>query len=76
MSQKLTKLERRLRVAGVLVILGLVVELVTLHWSHPTAFMFFLLAGATLMGAGIVIYLLTLLGAGRTPAAGEREISS
>jgi uncharacterized membrane protein YczE len=76
MKQKLTRLERRLRVAGVLVILGLAVELVTLHWSHPTAFMFFLLIGATLMGAGIVLYLLTLLAAGKAPAAGEREVSS
>jgi uncharacterized membrane protein YczE len=76
MKQKLTRLERRLRVAGVLVILGLVVELVTLYWSHPTAFMFFLLAGATLMGAGIVIYLLTLLAAGKAPAADEGEVSS
>ena len=31
-------LEKRIRLAGLLLIAGLLVELVTLHWSHPAAF--------------------------------------
>lgn len=59
-----TKLQKRLRVAGVLVVLGLLVELTTLHWSHPTAFLFFLLLGGTLMALGILLYLYSLVASG------------
>lgn len=67
MKDKITRLENRLRLASVLIALGLIVELITLHWSHPTAFMLFLLAGATLIGLGIILYLLILLALGMTP---------
>lgn len=63
MNSSLTRIEKRIRLAGVLVIAGLLVELVTLHWSHPTAFLFFLLLGGSLMALGIVVYLLTLISA-------------
>ena len=56
-----TRTEKRLRVAGLLVILGLLVELTTLHWSHPTAFLYFLLLGGSLMGLGILLYLYSLV---------------
>ncbi len=61
MSELLT---RRLRIAAVLVILGLVVELASLTWRHPTAFIFFLGAGGLLMAAGILyfLYYVALLG--------------
>lgn len=67
----LTKVERRLRPAGTLIVLGLMVELVSLRWSHPTAFLLFILLGASLMGVGILIYLLTLLIAGKTDESEE-----
>jgi hypothetical protein len=60
MSQ-LTRHEKRLRISGALIILGLLVELVTLKWSHPTAFLFFLMAGGLFLFVGIVLYLLTLV---------------
>ncbi len=60
MSAQLTTTEKRIRIAGILVAAGLVVELVTLKWSHPTSFLFFLLLGGTLMAAGILIYLFSL----------------
>lgn len=63
MSSPLTNIEKRIRLAGVLLIAGLLVELVTLRWSHPTSFLFFLLLGGLLMALGIVIYLLTLVSA-------------
>lgn len=63
MNSPLTKLEKRIRLADMLLIAGLLVELGSLHWSHPTAFLFFLLLGGLLMAAGIVIYLLSLVSA-------------
>ncbi len=61
MKIQLTKIERRIRLAGILLIAGLLVELVTLRWAHPTAFLFFLLLGGALMAVGIGVYLLSLV---------------
>ena len=69
MKIQLTKIERRIRLAGTLLIAGLLVELVTLRWSHPTAFLFFLLLGGALMALGIGIYLLSLVSAENQPPA-------
>ncbi len=63
MNSQSTKIERRIRLSGILLIAGLLVELATLHWSHPTAFLFFLLLGGTLMAAGILLFLLSLVSA-------------
>jgi hypothetical protein len=60
---KITAVERRLRLSGILVIAGLCVEMASLRWSHPTAFLFFILLGGTLLAAGILLYLLTLVAA-------------
>ncbi len=63
MNLPTTKIEKRIRLSGLLLIAGLLVELVTLNWSHPTAFLFFLLLGGLLMAAGIVTYLFSLVSA-------------
>ena len=63
MNMQASKLERRLRLSGLLLIAGLLVELVSLYWSHPTAFLLFLLLGGLLMAAGIALYLLSLVSA-------------
>jgi hypothetical protein len=68
MKSQLTRIERRIRLAGILLIAGLLVELVTLRWSHPTAFLFFLLLGGVFMALGIVIYLLSLISAENKPS--------
>ncbi len=68
-NQKPSKIEKRIRLAGILVVMGLAVELVTLHWSHPTAFLFFLLLGGTLMGLGIIAFLFSLVSGEHRPAA-------
>jgi len=69
MKSKTTKLEKRIRLAGVLLIAGLAVELLTMRWSHPTAFLFFLMLGGTLMFLGIVIYLFSIVSGDKHPAA-------
>jgi hypothetical protein len=69
MKSQSTKIERRIRLAGSLLIAGLLVELVTLRWSHPTAFLFFLLLGGALMALGIAVYLFSLISAENKPPA-------
>ena len=61
MKPPLTNVQKRIRIAGLFIIAGLFVELITLRWSHPPAFLFFLLFGGTLMVVGSIIYLLSLL---------------
>jgi hypothetical protein len=54
-------LERRLQVAGVFLILGLLVEALCLVWKGPLAFLVFLGLGGILLFAGIVVYLFSLV---------------
>lgn len=57
-------IERRIRLAAILIALGLAIEVLSLCWVHALAFMGFLLAGAILVIAGVAWYLLALLQAG------------
>lgn len=54
------RLVRRLRLAGLLVSLGLLIEAVTLYWRHPTAFLVFMFLGGSLVAVGVVLYLLSI----------------
>jgi len=60
-TSDVSKMQRRLRTSSTLVLLGLIVELVSLLWSNPTAFVVFLGLGASLMGVGILIYFYSLV---------------
>lgn len=71
MTRERRVIEKRLRVSGILILAGLIVELVTFFWFHPTAFLFFLLLGGSLLFAGILLYLFTLLS--KNEIAPERE---
>ncbi len=57
----LTPLERRLRWAGVLISLGLLVQWVTLQRVHPLSFVAFLFVAVPLIAAGIVLFLFGIL---------------
>jgi hypothetical protein len=59
-----------LRQAGVLVSVGLLVEVLTIFWSHPTAFLAFAFIGGTLLLAGVARYLWAVLGAPAAAATG------
>jgi hypothetical protein len=54
-------IEQRIRWAGLLLITGLLVQLLTMSWSHPLAFMAFLMIGCPLILAGVLIYLVSLV---------------
>ncbi len=51
---------RRFRTAGILIVLGLVVESLSLLWNHPLSFVAFVGIGGLLLAAGIVLYLWSL----------------
>ena len=61
MISPITRVQKRIRIAGIFMIAGLLVELITLCWSHPTAFLFFTLLGGTLMVVGVFFYLISLV---------------
>jgi hypothetical protein len=70
-------MERRLRIAGVFVLLGLVVEVVAMRWVHPAAFLVFAFVGIPIASLGVVIYLYSLVSlrslADGNDSAGPRE---
>ena len=61
MSEPGPVLPRRLKLAGLLIGLGLAVEVLTLFWSHPTAFLAFLLVGVVLVAVGVLLYLYSIV---------------
>lgn len=54
-------LQQRLRVSALLVMIGLVVELASLTWRHPTAFIVFAVVGGTAMMAGMIVFMWTIV---------------
>ena len=51
----------RLRLAGGLIALGLLVQALSLLWNHPLSFVAFVSLGGLLVAAGIVLYLFALV---------------
>jgi hypothetical protein len=61
----LTVIERRIRIASVLVIVGLLVELVSFLWKSPLSFFLFLIGACGIAAAGILLFLVSLVTADR-----------
>jgi len=57
-------LESRLRLSGALVMLGIVIEIASLTWRHPTAFIVFVAGGGVFMAAGMFWFLYTIVSRG------------
>ena len=60
-SPKTSAVERKIKWASTLIGAGLLVQLATLLVVHPLAFMTFLAVGCPLVGAGILLYLFSLV---------------
>jgi hypothetical protein len=62
-SMKLNQvgIRRLLQVSSGLVIVGLLLEIVSLLWFHPLSFVLFAFVAATLIGLGILVYLVSLV---------------
>ena len=67
-DEKTSRLQRRLKLAGCLLIAGLIIEAVTLYWFSPLSFMLFMGAGGTLIALGVIIYLIAIVGQDRLDA--------
>ena len=50
-------LVKRLRIGGLVLIVGLIVEAITLIWAHPLAFVVCVAVGIALIVVGIAVYL-------------------
>ncbi len=51
---------RQLRVSGILVILGLLIEAFTLVWNHPITLWLFVIGGGFVL-TGIIVFLYTFV---------------
>jgi hypothetical protein len=49
-----------LRISGLLLLMGLSTESISLNWVHPIAFILFFVIGGTLLGAGVLLSLYSL----------------
>ena len=63
------RIEHRIRWSGLLIGLGLAIQMLMLLWTHPLSFMIFLLVGCPLVGIGMLIYLYSIV----SHAAGESK---
>jgi hypothetical protein len=63
MDETTLPLQQRLKVAAYLLIGGLLIEAGTLYWVNPLSFMLFIGLGGTLVGLGIIVYLVAIVAA-------------
>jgi RsiW-degrading membrane proteinase PrsW (M82 family) len=54
-------MNRRLRISGILVMAGLLVEALCLVWSRPIAFVLLACVGGALIGLGVLFFLYSLV---------------
>jgi predicted membrane channel-forming protein YqfA (hemolysin III family) len=73
-SSALPPMERRIRLASVLLAISLVIEALSLAWSHPTAFLLFVGAGGIFLLAGVAVYLYALVSVPVTSDRGSRSV--
>ncbi len=57
-------LEQRIQISAGLVMSGIVVEIASLTWRHPTAFIVFVMVGGLLMAAGMLWFLYSIVSRG------------
>lgn len=61
MNQNGPTMNRRLRLSGSLVVLGLVVDVLSFLWNQPLAFLAFMFVGGLFVFLGITVYLVSLV---------------
>ena len=61
-------MQRLLRISSALIVVGLLLEIVSLLWFHPLAFALFAFVATGLIGLGVVVYLASLVFAVSPPA--------
>ena len=68
MKAPIVGIEKRLRLAGLLLVVGLLVEAICLQWARPIAFILLVVIGGALCAAGIAVYLYSLVSVGEPNA--------
>jgi hypothetical protein len=61
MSNNANPIGRRFQLAGLLLILGLLTEVVCLFWARPLSFLVLVGVGGAFLLLGVAVYLLSLL---------------
>lgn len=61
MTNDANPLERRLRLSGLLLILGLLTEAICLFWARPISFVLLIAVGGTLLLLGVVLFLASIV---------------
>lgn len=57
-------MSKKLRTASAFIIIGILVEALSLLWNHPLSFVIFLGISGLLMAVGILLYLWALVSSG------------
>ena len=61
MENQINPIHSRLRLAGTLIMVGLVVQALSLLWNHPLSFITFVSLSGLLLDLGIILYLFALV---------------
>lgn len=61
MMNSANSLERRLRLSGLLLILGLLTEAICLFWARPISFVVLITVGGVLLLLGVVLFLVSIV---------------
>ena len=60
-ADRQTAMDARIRGASGIVLIGVLIEAITLVWAGPVSFLVFMLLGCALVALGIVYYLISLV---------------
>lgn len=60
-TDKQKTMDARIRGASAIVLLGVLIEAITLVWAGPVSFLVFMMVGCALVVLGIVYYLISLV---------------
>ncbi len=61
MMSSANSMEKRLQIAGILLMIGLVIEAVCLLWARPISFVIFVALGGLFLFTGVVMFLFSLV---------------
>jgi hypothetical protein len=59
---------RKLQISGILLIVGLVIEALSLCWNNAISFMSFAVGGGTFFALGILLFLYSLIPSKTSPS--------
>jgi uncharacterized membrane protein len=63
MTARANSVERRIQIAGIILIIGLLIEALCLVWARPISFVIFVAVGGLFLLAGVVVFLFSLVSA-------------